>query len=43
MPKRDSLQGSLDPLALKIPSRRSSLYGYAIMTATQVISGYLRD
>ena len=39
MPKPDSLQGSLDLLALKILSRRPRLHGYAIMTAIQNISG----
>jgi PadR family transcriptional regulator, regulatory protein PadR len=39
MPKPDSLQGSLDLLALKILSRRPRLHGYAIMTAIQQISG----
>jgi transcriptional regulator len=39
MPKRDSLQGSLDLLVLKILSRRSRLHGYAIMTAIQGMSG----
>lgn len=33
MPKRDSLQGSLDLMVLKILSRRPRLHGYAIMTA----------
>jgi PadR family transcriptional regulator PadR len=39
MPKPDSLQGSLDLLALKILSRRPRLHGYAIMTAIQNMSG----
>jgi len=39
MLKSDSLQGSLDLLALKILSRRPRLHGYAIMTAIQQISG----
>jgi len=39
MPKPDSLQGSLDLLALKILSRRPRLHGYAIMSAIQDISG----
>jgi PadR family transcriptional regulator, regulatory protein PadR len=39
MPKTDSLQGSLDLLVLKILSRRPRLYGYAIMTAIQDMSG----
>ena len=39
MPKRDSLQGSLDLLVLKILSRRSRLHGYAIMTSIQGMSG----
>jgi transcriptional regulator len=38
MPKRDSLQGSLDLMVLKILSRRPGLHGYAIMTAIQNIS-----
>jgi len=38
MPKRDSLQGSLDLLVLKILSRRPPLHGYAIMTAIQARS-----
>jgi transcriptional regulator len=38
MPKRDSLQGSLDLLVLKILSRRPRLHGYAIMTAIQGMS-----
>ena len=38
MPKRDSLQGSLDLMVLKILSRRSGLHGYAIMTAIQQMS-----
>ena len=39
MPKPDSLQGSLDLLALKILSRRPRLHGYAIMTAIKERSG----
>jgi len=39
MPKTDSLQGSLDLLALKILSRRQRLHGYAIMAAIREISG----
>jgi transcriptional regulator len=39
MPKPDSLQGSLDLLALKILSRRRPLHGYAIMSAIRNISG----
>jgi PadR family transcriptional regulator, regulatory protein PadR len=39
MPKRDSLQGSLDLLVLKILSRRARLHGYAIMSAIQNMSG----
>jgi len=39
MPKPDSLQGSLDLLALKILSRRPRLHGYAIMSAIQEWSG----
>ena len=38
MPKRDSLQGSLDLMVLKILSRRPGLHGYAIMTAVSEIS-----
>lgn len=38
MPKRDSLQGTLDLMVLKILSRRPGLHGYAIMTAIQNIS-----
>jgi PadR family transcriptional regulator PadR len=38
MAKTDSLQGSIDLLALKILSRRPRLHGYAIMTAIQEIS-----
>ncbi len=37
--KRDSLQGSLDLLVLKILSRRPRLHGYAIMAAIQDLSG----
>jgi len=36
--KRDSLQGSLDLLVLKVVSRRR-LHGYAIMSAIQEMSG----
>jgi PadR family transcriptional regulator PadR len=39
MAKRDSLQGSLDLLVLKILSRRAPLHGYAIMTAVEEMSG----
>ncbi len=39
MPKADSLQGSLDLLALRILSRRPRLHGYAIMAAIQDWSG----
>ena len=39
MPKRDSLQGSLDLLILKVLSRRPRLHGYAIMSAVQENSG----
>jgi transcriptional regulator len=38
MSRRDSLQGSLDLMVLKILSRRPRLHGYAIMTAIQAIS-----
>jgi transcriptional regulator len=38
MPTRDSLQGSLDLMVLKILSRRPRLHGYAIMTAIKEIS-----
>ncbi|MGA7317375.1 MAG: PadR family transcriptional regulator [Silvibacterium sp.] len=39
MGKPDTLQGSLDLLALKILSRRPDLHGYAIMTAIRQTSG----
>lgn len=39
MSKPDTLQGSLDLLALKILSRRPDLHGYAIMTAIRQTSG----
>jgi PadR family transcriptional regulator, regulatory protein PadR len=39
MPKRDSLQGSLDLMVLKILSRRPGLHGYAITTDIREISG----
>jgi PadR family transcriptional regulator PadR len=43
MPKRDSLQGALDLMVLKILSRKGRLHGYAIITAIQEISeGVLR-
>ena len=35
MPKRDSLQGTLDLLVLKILSRQPRLHGYLIMTAIE--------
>jgi transcriptional regulator len=38
MPRRDSLQGSLDLMVLKILSRRPRLHGYAIMTAIHEMS-----
>jgi transcriptional regulator len=38
MAKRDSLQGSLDLMVLKILSRRPRLHGYAIMTAIKEMS-----
>jgi PadR family transcriptional regulator, regulatory protein PadR len=38
MPKPDSLQGSLDLLALKILSRKPRLHGYAILSAIQAMS-----
>lgn len=38
MPRSDALQGALDLLVLKVLLRRSSLHGYAIMTAIQEIS-----
>jgi PadR family transcriptional regulator, regulatory protein PadR len=38
MASRDSLQGSLDLLVLKILSRRPRLHGYAITTAIKEIS-----
>src|SRR5215472_2062833 len=43
MPRRDSLQGALDLMVLKILSRKPGLHGYAIMTAIQNTSeGVLR-
>jgi len=43
MPKRDSLQGALDLMVLKILSRQGRLHGYAIISAIQEISeGVLR-
>src|SRR5450432_703012 len=39
MAKPDSLQGSLDLLALKLLSRRPGLHGYAIMSAIKESSG----
>jgi transcriptional regulator len=43
MSKRDSLQGALDLMVLKILSRKGRLHGYAIITAIQEISeGVLR-
>jgi transcriptional regulator len=38
MTKRDSLQGSLDLMILKILSRRPRLHGYAITTAIKQLS-----
>jgi transcriptional regulator len=38
MAKRDSLQGSIDLLVLKILSRRPRLHGYAILSAIQDMS-----
>jgi PadR family transcriptional regulator, regulatory protein PadR len=38
MPKRDSLQGSLDVMVLKILSRCPRIHGYAIMTAIKDMS-----
>ena len=38
MSKRDSLQGSLDLMILKILSRRPRLHGYAISTAIKQLS-----
>ena len=38
MAKRDSLQGSLDLMVMKILSRRGRLHGYAIMTAIKDMS-----
>jgi transcriptional regulator len=38
MPKRDSLQGSLDLMILKILSRRPRLHGYAITAAIKQLS-----
>jgi PadR family transcriptional regulator, regulatory protein PadR len=43
MPKRDSLQGALDLMVLKILSRKTRLHGYAIMAAIEDMSeGVLR-
>ena len=39
MAKPDTLQGSLDLLALKVLSRRAPLHGYAIISAVKEISG----
>jgi PadR family transcriptional regulator, regulatory protein PadR len=39
MQRRDTLQGSLDLLILKILSRRSPSHGYAIMMAIKDLSG----
>src|SRR5260370_3250873 len=39
MPKPVSLQGSLDPLVLRILPRRPGLHGYAIMSAIRDTSG----
>jgi transcriptional regulator len=38
MPRRDSLQGALDIMVLKILSRRPRLHGYGIMTAIKEMS-----
>jgi PadR family transcriptional regulator, regulatory protein PadR len=38
MRRRDSLQGSLDLMVLKILSRRPQLHGYAIITAIKEMS-----
>jgi transcriptional regulator len=38
MPTRDSLQGALDLMVLKILSRRPRLHGYAIMAAIKEMS-----
>lgn len=38
MAKRDSLQGSLDLMVLKILSRRPRLHGYAIISAIKEMS-----
>src|SRR5215472_5579559 len=38
MPRRDSLQGALDLMVLKILSRKPGLHGYAIMTAIEGMS-----
>lgn len=38
MAKRDSLQGALDLMVLKILSRRPKLHGYALMTAIKSMS-----
>jgi PadR family transcriptional regulator PadR len=39
MPKRDTLQGALDLMVLKILCRQEPLHGYAIMTAIEQIGG----
>jgi PadR family transcriptional regulator PadR len=39
MKKRDTLQGSLDLLVLKVLSRQPKLHGYAIMMAIKQTSG----
>jgi PadR family transcriptional regulator, regulatory protein PadR len=39
MPKKDTLQGSLDLLVLKILARRAPVHGYAIMAAIEEIAG----
>ena len=39
MSKRDSLQGALDLMVLKILSRQDQLHGYGIMTAIEQIGG----
>jgi len=39
MAKRDTLQGALDLMVLKILSRQEPLHGYAIMSAIEQIGG----
>lgn len=39
MAKRDTLQGALDLMVLKVLSRHEPLHGYAIMSAIEQIAG----